>query len=110
MTYDWSSLMRHNIAGIGDGRKTVATAGTAEALAASTPAKVVFITAETDNTNPVTVGGSTVVGAEATRRGTPLYPGETITLLCDDLADIYVDAITNGEGVTFTYLVSIDQE
>lgn len=91
------------ITGLGDGRKTVALAGTREALATSTPARMVLITAETDNTNPVTVGGSTVVGALATRRGTPLYAGESALFPCDNLADIYLDVITNGEGVTFVY-------
>ena len=98
-------LSSSGVTGIGDGRKVVATAGTREALAASTTAKMVIITAETDNTNPVVVGGATVVAALATRQGTPLYAGETITLPCDNLADIYLDVLTNGEGVTYVYLL-----
>jgi hypothetical protein len=89
---------------IGQGRKTVAAAGTEEPLvAASVAIRSLVVTAETDNTNPVTVGGNGVVGALATRQGTPLAAGESISLDIDDLAKVYVDVITNGEGVTYTY-------
>jgi hypothetical protein len=95
----------HNISGAGNGRKVVTTAGTAVALATTTAAKAVMITAETDNTNPVTWGGSGVIGALATRQGQPLYPGESSPWIpCDNLMDIYIDSLTNGEGVSFTYL------
>lgn len=94
----------HNITGISDDRKVVATAGTREALAASTPAKYVVITAETDNTGVVVVGGTTVVAALATRRGTPLDPGDTLTLEVDNLNDVNLDSTVSGDGVTFTYL------
>ena len=89
---------------IGDGRQVVPTPGTAVALAASTPIKVVTISAETNNTNPVTVGSSTVVGAEATRRGTPLYAGDSVTVEASNLDEVFIDAITATEGVTYTYL------
>jgi hypothetical protein len=94
----------HNTTGIGDGRKTVTTAGTRVTLVSSTTAaKWVTITAETDNTNIVVVGGSTCVAALATRQGTPLDASQSLSLLCDDLVDIYLDSMVNGEGVTFTY-------
>lgn len=89
---------------VGDNRKVVATAGTAVALAASTPIKEVTITAETDNTDIVVVGGSTVIAALLTRRGTPLYPGDSVTVASDNLAEVFVDALVSGEGVTFSYL------
>ena len=95
----------HNISGISDGRKEVATAGTRVALvASSTPAKIVIITAETDNTEYIVVGGATVVAALATRQGTTLNAGDSITLEIDNLADVYLDATVNTEGVTFVYL------
>jgi len=94
----------HDISGIADNRKVVTTAGTRVALAASTTAKYVIITAETDNTGVIVVGGATVVATLATRRGTPLNPGETCGLPCDNLADVYIDATVSGDGVTFTYL------
>lgn len=89
---------------VGDGRKTVTTAGTAERLAAATKATQVVITAETDNTGIICVGGSTVVAALATRRGTPLSLGDTVTLPCVDLSDIWLDTTVDGDGATFTYV------
>jgi hypothetical protein len=90
---------------VGDGRKTVTTGGTAEALASSTSIKSVVITAETDNTGVIVVGGSTVVAALGTRRGTPLSAGESLSLEIDNLADVYLDTTVNGDGVTYTYVV-----
>jgi len=89
---------------IGDGRKTVSSSGTAEALAASTTVKEVTLSAELNNTGTITVGGSTVVDATATRRGNPLYPGDSVTIPTDNLAEVYIDAEVNGDGVTYLYL------
>lgn len=89
---------------VGDGRQIVPTPGTAVALAASTPIKSVTIIAELDNTNPVVVGGSTVVAASATRRGVPLNAGGSFTIDADNLIEVFVDAVTADEGVTYTYL------
>jgi len=88
---------------IKDGRKVVAAAGTAEALAASTVCKHVTIVAETDNDDIIVVGGATVVAALATRRGVPLYPGDPYDLAIDNLSDVYLDVMTSGDGVTYTY-------
>lgn len=93
----------HNITGIGHGVKTVTTAGTDLALATTTPCKRVVIQAQTDNTTGVAVGATGVDATVATGTGIFLYPGDSIELDCDDLADIYVDALTNGEGVRFVY-------
>lgn len=90
---------------IHDGRQTVATPGTAVALAASTACKRVTITAETNNSDILVVGGSTVVAALVTRRGTPLYPGDSYSLDADDLAEVFIDALTATDGATFTYTV-----
>lgn len=92
----------HAATGVIDGRTTVTTAGTRVALASSTAAKQVIITAETDNTGIVVVGGSTVVAALATRQGTPLAAGDSVVLPIDNLADVNLDAMVNGEGVTYT--------
>lgn len=89
---------------IGDNRKVVASAGTAEALAASTACKSVVITAETDNTGTISVGGSTVVAALGTRRGTPLGAGESVAIDIDNLSKVFIDATVTGDGVTYTYL------
>lgn len=88
-----------------DGRQTVTTPGTAVALAASTACTEVIATAETDNTDIVVIGGSTVVAALSTRRGNPLYAGDSFAISTNDLAEVFIDALTAGDGVTFTYLV-----
>ena len=94
----------HGVTGLADGRKVVAVAGTREPLvASSTPAKYVGITAETDNTGLIVIGGTSVVAALATRRGIPLNAGDTVSLDVDDLADVYLDSTVSGDGVTFTY-------
>jgi hypothetical protein len=102
-THPLPTTADHSTTGIGDGRTAVTTAGTRVALAASTVAKWVTITAETDNTSIVVVGGATVVAALLTRRGTPLAASESITLPIDNLADIFLDAMVSTEGVTYVY-------
>lgn len=94
-----------NPSAIEDGRKTVGTAGSAEALAGSTTAKEITITAETDNTGVIVVGGSSVVAAVGTRRGVPLTSGDSFTMTVpgEDLANIYLDTTVNGDGVTYLY-------
>jgi len=89
---------------IGDGRQVVAVPGTAVALAASTVIKKVTVVAEENNTGIVTVGGSTVVAALATRRGVPLHPLDSHTIETDNLAEVFIDAMVATDGVTFDYL------
>jgi len=96
---------RHSIASIGHGVKVVATAGAHLALVTtSTPAEIVIIQAQTDNTSAVAVGGDEVDATVATGNGILLYAGDTITLEIDDLADVYIDALVSGEGVRYIYL------
>ena len=86
-------------------RKTVTTAGTAEALGLSTSQyDNLTICAETNNTGVITVGNASVVGAEATRKGVPLSAGDCYTIKDSkgSLADIYLDTTVNGDGVTYT--------
>ena len=87
---------------ITDGRKVVTTAGTRVALASSTACKEGVITAELDNTGIVAVGAAaTVVAALATRTGVPLNAGDSIVLQIDNLADVGLDSMVSGDGVTF---------
>lgn len=89
-----------------EGRKIVTTAGTRVALAASTACKHVLITAETDNTGIVVVGSAAgVIAALATREGTPLAAGKSVSIDIDNLADIGLDSTVSGDGVTFIYTV-----
>lgn len=92
-----------------DGRTVVTTAGTRVQLSAvSVPARSVVVTAETDNTGIIVVGGPAVVAALATRRGTPLSAGDSIQLssrddAIDDLNQIWLDSTVSTDGVTFQY-------
>jgi len=89
---------------LGDGRKTVTAAGSAEKLvAAGTPISWVIISAFEGNTGTVVVGSSTVVADAAIRRGAPLNKGDSIGLSVSDLSQIYLDVTVNGEGVSFIY-------
>lgn len=93
----------HAITGIGHGVKTVTMAGTDVALAASTACKRVTIQAQTDNTSLIAVGATGVDATIATGTGVVLYPGDVFELEIDNLADIYIDSLVNGEGVRYTY-------
>lgn len=93
----------HDITGIGHGVKTVAVAGTDEALAASTVCKRVVIEAQTDNTSGIAVGAAGVDATVATGTGVFLNPGDAFELEIDNLADVFIDALVSGEGVRYTY-------
>ena len=88
---------------IGHGVKVVTTAGTDEALAVSTKARVVIIQAQTDNTGVIAVGASGVDATVATGTGVLLYLGDSVPLEVNDLADVFIDATVSGEGVRFLY-------
>lgn len=85
-----------------DGRTIVTTAGTAVELGA-VRCSWVTITAETDNTGIIAVGGSSVVAALATRRGIPLAPGDSVTLPVAHLSQVFIDSTVSTDGVTFAY-------
>lgn len=82
------------------GEKTVAAAGTAEAVAAAERVKSVVIIAKSGNLGQVYVGGSDV--ASTTNDG--LDAKEALTLDGHgwfDISDIFLDVDTNGDGVDF---------
>lgn len=97
------------MAALVSGRTAVVAGGTAVPLsAASTPIRSVWIMAATANTNPVVIGGSDVVAAVGTRKGVALRATDPPVRLTsadgvDELSDVYVDAVTNGEAVTWAY-------
>lgn len=80
------------------GQKTVTTGGTDEVLAA-TQALVVGVTikALSTNTNSVWVGAEGVAAAT----GFELAAGEQIFLPVSDLALVWLDVTTDGEGVSY---------
>lgn len=92
----------HSTTGIGHGKKTVTAAGTDEALASSTACKWVIVQAYHSNTGYIAVGG-TGVDAAAGGDGVYLSPGQSATIMTDNLADVFIDSTVNGEGVRFTY-------
>ena len=82
------------------GEKTVSAAGTAEAIASAKRVRSIVIIAKSGNVGQVYLGGSDV----ATTTNDGLDAGETLSIEAVgwmDLADIYVDVDTNGEGVDF---------
>ncbi len=96
----------HDVTGLGDGRKTIVTPGTRLPLVTvPTPAKQVVITALEVNVGTVVIGAATVVASVATRRGTPLGPGDTFILDVDDLAEVFLDAVNAGDGICFIYTI-----
>ena len=85
---------------VASGQKTISSAGTAETLATSTAIVSVTIKALAANTGNVYVGGSNVDDTN----GFVLAKGDTVSLDVDNLADVYLDVDTNGEGVSFIYI------
>jgi hypothetical protein len=87
-----------------NGRKTVTSAGTAEALVGSaTPCKWVSVSAFGGNTAQVQVGGSGVLASSGASTGRPLFAGDSVTIPVDDVHKVFVDARVSGEGVAFFY-------
>jgi len=86
------------------GSKNVTVAATAEPLiGVSTPMTHVDITALSSNTKAIVYGDATVVALLASRVGTPLEPGDTVTVESADLNGLFIDAEVSNEGVTFNY-------
>ena len=81
--------------------KTVSASGTAEALSSSSQrVKSLVLVTKRGNTGQVYLGGADV--ASTTNDG--LEPGGSLMIPAVnwlDLADIYIDADVNGEGVDF---------
>jgi hypothetical protein len=101
---EYGHAPRRDISGIAlpntiyNGQKTVSTAGSAEALASSQAlVSGVQIKALAGNTNNVYVGDSDV----DSNTGFVLAAGEEVFIEVDDLATVYLDVDTNGEGVSY---------
>lgn len=82
---------------IQNGQKAITTAGTAEALGASSAIVSVTIKALQANTGNVYVGTASVDSTN----GYVLDAGESVSLDIDNIADIYLDVDVNGEGVSY---------
>lgn len=85
------------------GKKTVTTAGTAVALGSGVVNGALMVKALLENTNNIYVGN--VNGDVASTNGLELDAGEVIIFeFVGNLSDIWIDADTNGEGVTWLML------
>jgi hypothetical protein len=90
-----------------NGRKTVTSAGTAEALSATENAfNQCSICAETDNTGVIAVGDYGVIASLSTRTGIPLDAGDCYTISYSDgggadVRSVFIDSTVSGDGVTY---------
>lgn len=85
---------------LGNGVKTVPTAGTAVQLASSNSIKTITIRALSTNTGLIYVGTSLV----SSSNGFELSPQETVSLDIANISTIWIDASVNGNGVSYIYL------
>lgn len=97
------------------GKTTVAEAGEAVKLEddakAAAPAVSVVLEALDTNEGTVVIGDKNVVAAAGThaaptRKGVALAAGERIVLDVSDIDIIWIDATTNGDGVSWTLLAA----
>lgn len=92
----------------GDGTQTVTTLGTRVQLHADRPCKRVWVQSHEDNgalTNGglVTVGGSGVVAASASRSGRALYPTNGEWFEINNLNLLWIDSVDDGAKVHYYY-------
>ena len=84
---------------------SVTTAGTAvQVNPVSTPCAELSLTANEGNAGEICYGGSNVKAAVSGRIGTPLVQGQTVVLKIDDLSKVYLDAVTSGDGFSYSWL------
>lgn len=84
------------------GRKTVATPGVAERLAdAPRGQDEIIIIAIAENAGLVFVGTEGVLAESGKEQGIPLAAGEAVKIDASDPYDIWIDARTAGDGVTW---------
>ena len=82
------------------GRAIVQTAGTAQPLNRVIVSKLV-ITALITNTERVAIGNDRVSAAYGYEQGAMLYPGEKLILVGSEASELYIDVVTDDEGVTW---------
>lgn len=91
-----------------DGRTVVTASGTPVVLTSQGGIVSIVITASEGNSGTIVIGASTVVASLSTRRGTPLSPGEKLTISADPSVSIvngslfYVDSTADGDVITWT--------
>ena len=80
-----------------NGQKTIPSAGSSDRLRTSLAVLSITVKAHKANTGNVFVGDSGVTSAN----GFILSPGDSVSFDIDDVADVYIDAAINGEGVSW---------
>ena len=86
------------------GQKTVATAGTAEALGSQVINGPVMVKALLANTNNIYIGNDGS-GDVTSANGLELDAGDSVVFyFVGDLSEIFLDADTNGEGAAWLCL------
>lgn len=85
---------------VGNGKKTVTTAGTRVQLASSTATKSITVRALAANTGLIYIGTSAVSSAN----GFQLSKDDSVSVDLDNLSKLWIDSSVNGEGVTYIYL------
>ena len=87
---------------LGQGR--LVTSGTGQVQFPSVACEWVIVTAEMDNTGVVVIGGTGLAWVTwASRTGTPLNPGDSVTFTVANLDEIFLRSAVVGDGVTYTY-------
>lgn len=89
-----------------DGNKSVASAGTREAIVSvDVPFTDASICAKSDNTGTISIGGVGVVASLATRTGIPLDANDCWSPNASgrtrNLRNYYIDSTVSGDSVTF---------
>ncbi len=89
------------------GSKTVTTSGTGVALATTTKVKYLYVRAKSTNGGTIYFGDSAVDAT--TSKQITLTANQFVTLTAEpgfylDLAEFFIDASVNGEGVDFLYI------
>lgn len=82
------------------------TAGVAKQGVASPSPDGVLVSGRAGNTGTVYIGGPTVTNASGSRQGLPLFQGgmTPIRYPASDVSKIFVNADTNGDGVSIIIL------
>ena len=86
----------------GNGTATVVTATSAVQLGAN-KCKRVFVQALDDNDGVIVVGDSTVVAAQATRKGLALFPSQGEWFNVENTNNLWIDSTASGDKVAFYF-------
>lgn len=85
------------------GQVTVSTAGTAVQMT-DVRGEIFAIAALPSNTGTVYVGSDSTNLDVASTTGYPLAAGQSVSVACDNLSEIWVDSATNGDKVAWLRL------